>query len=99
MTDPREISRRTLIQGGAALAALGATRIARADALIAQPPAGFNPVNVPGKVVKVAAKGDFKASMQPNQLWPKADVARRLFEKAMMEFTGAANLTEAMKRF
>lgn len=67
--------------------------------LIARPPAGFQPLVAPGKITKVEAKGDFKAIMQPNLLWPKADVAERLLEKAMMEFTGAPNLTEAMKKF
>jgi len=65
----------------------------------ATPPRGFSPLVAPGKVVKVEAKGDFKATMQPNLLWPKADVAKRLLEKAMMELTGASNLVEAMKRF
>jgi uncharacterized protein (DUF362 family) len=37
--------------------------------------------------------------MQANLLWPNADTAKRLLEKAMMEFTGAPNLVEAMKRF
>ncbi len=37
--------------------------------------------------------------MQPNQLWPKADVARRLLERAMTDLTGAPNLKQAMARF
>ena len=37
--------------------------------------------------------------MQPNQLWPKPEVAKSLLEKAMMEFTGGANLNAAMGRF
>jgi uncharacterized protein (DUF362 family) len=57
------------------------------------------PLSIPGKVVKVSAKQDFVSIMQPNQLWPKADIAKRLLEKAMMELTGAANLVEAMKKF
>ncbi|HMJ12396.1 MAG TPA: DUF362 domain-containing protein, partial [Polyangiaceae bacterium] len=63
------------------------------------PPLGFLPLSVPGKVVKVSAKGDFASIMQPNQLWPKEDVARRVLEKAMMEFTGAPNLVEALRKF
>jgi uncharacterized protein (DUF362 family) len=62
-------------------------------------PAGFAPLNVPGKVVKVTAGGDLKATMQPNQLFPKLEVTRKLLERAMMEFTGAANLVDAMKKF
>lgn len=99
------VSRRTVL----ALAAAGAATTAaggalagedpEASPLIAKPPKGFSPMAVPGKVVHVGAKGDYRATMQPNLLWPKADVAKRLLEKAMMEFTGASNLVEAMKRF
>jgi uncharacterized protein (DUF362 family) len=87
---------------GLAAGALFETESARAAgkaSLVARPPAGFTPLSLPGKLVKVAAKGDFASIMQPNQLWPQQDVARRLLEKAMMELTGAANLVEAMKRF
>jgi uncharacterized protein (DUF362 family) len=106
----RHPSRRDVVRGAAAasgLAALGtlgslsreAAAKPSADQLVARPPAGFSPLSVPGKVVKVSAKGDFPSIMQPNQLWPKADIAKQLLEKAMMEFTGAANLVEAMKKF
>jgi uncharacterized protein (DUF362 family) len=106
-TDP---SRRRFMAGGAAAVALGASgagllTASPADAappaskLVAAPPAGFLPFNAPGKVVKVAAKGDFASIMESNQLWPKADVAKRLLEKAMMELTGASNLVAAMKKF
>jgi uncharacterized protein (DUF362 family) len=96
-----------MVQGAAATAlASSASKLASAappskpeDSLIARPPSGFVPLSVPGKVTKVVAKGDFPSIMQPNQLWPKEDIARRLLEKAMMEFTGAANLTDALKRF
>lgn len=71
----------------------------KGKSLIAKAPEGFTPMSVPGRVVKVSAKGDVTAVLQQNQLWPKADVARRLLEKAMMEFTGAPNLVEAMKKF
>lgn len=69
------------------------------DRLIAKPPPGFVPMTVPGKIVKVAAKGDATQFMMPNQLWPQPDVAKRLLEKAMTDFTGAPNLTESMKKF
>lgn len=103
---PVTFSRRQLVHGAAALASLGAALVAEdaeaaksIDSLIAKPPAGFTPFAAAGKITKVSAKGDFASFMQPNQLWPKADVARRLLEKSMMEFTGAPNLNEAMKRF
>jgi uncharacterized protein (DUF362 family) len=104
----RDLSRRQFVKAGAALAALGAGGVgmlapsvgsAAPKSLIAAPPTGFSPFAVPGRVVKVAAKSDFASIMQPNQLWPKADIAKRLLERAMMEFTGAANLVEAMKKF
>lgn len=105
----RRVSRRSFV-GGAGAAALGlggASLIESAEAFaakdpkdfVAQPPKGFTPMVAPGRIVKVAAKGSFESIMQPNQLWPKADVAQRLLEKAMMEFTGAPNLAEAMKKF
>jgi hypothetical protein len=100
-------TRRRFVQGAAAAAgavALGAP-LAEADAapnldsFIAKPPAGFTPLTTPGKLTKVSAKGDFASFMQPNQLWPKAEVAKSLLEKAMMEFTGGNNLNAAMGRF
>lgn len=98
------VSRRSLLAGAAAAAAatttLGKVAFAQEPSpLVAKAPKSFVALDVPGKVVKVSAKGDFKATMQPNLLWPKADVAKRLLEKAMMELTGASNLVEAMKKF
>ncbi|MCK6535058.1 MAG: DUF362 domain-containing protein [Polyangiaceae bacterium] len=98
------LTRRALLAGASALA--GAATLdgdAHAQAagppLVATRPGGFLPMDAPGRVVKVAAKGGAESTMQPNLLWPKADVAKRLLEKAMMELTGASNLVEAMKRF
>ena len=102
------ITRRRMVQGAALGLGAGTLPGARAaaastesklEALIARPPANFTPLTIPGKVTKVSAKGDVSACMQKNQLWPLPDVARRLLEKAMMDFTGAANLKEAMGRF
>jgi uncharacterized protein (DUF362 family) len=100
------LSRRQLLQGSAALGVAGAgllaSESARAESTVkwaAKPPAGFVPLSVPGKIVKVTAAGDLKATMQPNQLFPKPEVAKKLVERAMMEYTGAPNLVEAMKKF
>src|SRR5690606_30472530 len=69
-SDQRGLSRRRFI-GGAVVAGLGAAGAGvpsthPADAakksivdLVARPPAGFSPLVVPGRVVKVSAKGDF----------------------------------------
>jgi uncharacterized protein (DUF362 family) len=103
------LSRRCFVKGASAAAvglgqaSLLGSGVARAvqepKSLVAEPPKGFVPMVAPGRVTKVAAKGSFESIMQPNQLWPKPDVAKRLLEKAMMEFTGAPNVVEAMKKF
>jgi len=100
------LSRRQLLEGSAALGVLGAglftSRAACADSTAqwaARPPAGFVPFTAPGKIVKVTAAGDLVATMQLNQLFPKPEVAKQLVERAMMEFTGAPSLVEAMKKF
>lgn len=98
-------TRRSFMQGAAAAAGavtLGSREADAAgsiDSYIAKPPAGFTALSAPGKITKVSAKGDFASFMQPNQLWPKPEVAKRLLEKALMEFTGASNLTAAVGRF
>lgn len=105
----RPLARRNLLVGaGLALGALG--RPGRSEAapeppsesgfdLAARPPAGFVPLTIPGLVTRAEAKGDFASMMQPNQLWPKAEVARRLLERTLTDLTGAPNLVEALKRF
>jgi uncharacterized protein (DUF362 family) len=100
------VSRREVLKvasAGMAASALVKAESAQAadniDALIAKPPAGFKPLNVPGKIVKVSAKGDFASYMQPNQLWPKPEVANALLEKALTEYTGASSLSEALAKF
>lgn len=100
----RDVSRRQFMAAGAALGAsatLLGTEAAEAagKSLVAAPPQGFVPLSVPGKITKASAKGDFASIMQTNQLWPKPEIARRLLERAMMDFTGAPNLVEAMKKF
>ena len=100
------VTRRTFLQGAGAAALASLARVPEALAaepdttsLVARPPAGFTPVTAPGRVAKATAKGSVEAFLQPNQLWPQPGVARRVLEKAMMDFTGAPNLAEAMKKF
>ncbi len=70
------------------------------ESLIAKPPAGFTPLSSPGKIVKVEkGGGDFAALMQPNLLWPKADVAKAMLEKALTAFTGTSSIAEALGKF
>lgn len=66
---------------------------------IASPPDGFVPWSAPGRVARARARGAFDQIMQPNLLWPRPDVARRLLERAMTDLTGATNLVAAMRRF
>lgn len=98
-----ELSRRQMLQGATAVAGAAAVGTTASEAvartLVAKRPKGFKPLAVPGKIVQVDAKGSFSQIMQPNELWPKANITKRMLEKAMMEFTGAPNLTEAMKKF
>ncbi len=77
----------------------GAEAQAALDPLVARPPQGFTPLSLPGRIVKVEKGGDFASMMQPNQLWPKPEVAKALLEKAMTAFTGAPNLAESLKKF
>ncbi len=69
------------------------------DRWIAHPPESYLPMRAPGLVAKATAKGDYASFMQPNQLWPRAAIARLLVERALMDLTGAANITAAMARF
>jgi uncharacterized protein (DUF362 family) len=97
-------SRRRFVQGAAAAAGTVALQTREIEAVaidkyIAAAPAGFSPLTVPGKITKVSAKGDFASIMQPNQLWPKPEIAKAVLEKALMELTGATNIDTAMARF
>lgn len=98
--------RELLVASGLSLATLGrAASAAEAKVtpqltdFVARPPEGFVPLRVPGLVTQVEAKGDFASMMQPNQLWPRPELARLLLERALTELTGAPNMVEAMKRF
>lgn len=110
MKQERRGGRREFLQTTGAMAAagtVGTTAISKADArapsavdaLTAQPPSGFKPMTAPGKVTKVTKGTDASALMQPNELWPRPEVAKQMLERAMMEFTGAPNLVDAMKKF
>ena len=104
MSDPRfspypeaSLSRRTFL--GAALtgaALLGADQaLAAGSGLAAKPPAGFMPLSIPGKVVKVAKSN----VMQANGLWPTEGAAKLMLERAMSELTGKGDLGEAFAKF
>jgi uncharacterized protein (DUF362 family) len=104
--DGTKVGRRPLVQAAAATAAgtlLLRGRNVMADApaastgpnLAAVPPAGFVPFTAPGRIVKVT-KSD---SLMPNKLYPKADDARRMLERAMTELTGKPDLVQSVGMF
>jgi uncharacterized protein (DUF362 family) len=90
----------TTAAGAATLSAQGALAQRKKEeapraALAASPPEGFAPQASPGRIIKVS-KGD---SLQENRLWPKAELAKLLLDRAMIEFTGEADVTRAFGRF
>src|SRR5215469_3363506 len=97
------MDRRTFVGGVAATAATAAllrSRSARADSpslpgLAAQPPAGFSPMSAPGVVVRVKKAGCLEA----NGLYPKADDAKAMLQRALLELTGKTDVVEAVKLF
>jgi uncharacterized protein (DUF362 family) len=94
-----ELTRRVFL--GTVAAGAGATLLGGRDALAegpslaARPPAGFVPLNLPGKIVKVSKSN----TLQPNGLWPTEQSARVMLERAMTELTGKSDLGEAFARF
>lgn len=68
---------------------------ARAAGLAARPPAGFVPLTIPGKIVKVSRSN----TLQPNGLFPTEEAARTMLERAMAELTGKSDLGEAFAKF
>jgi uncharacterized protein (DUF362 family) len=95
------VGRRRFVTGAAALTIGGVmlrsrpvSAAAPAD-LAAVPPAGFVPFSAPGRIVKVT-KSD---SLMPNKLYPKADDAKRMLERAMTELTGKPDLVQAVGMF
>lgn len=98
------LTRRTFVAGAAAAAVattLLPSGVAHAGSagggksLAAIPPAGFVPFAAPGRIVKVS-KSD---CMMPNKIYPKADDARAMLERALTELTGKSNLVESVRMF
>jgi uncharacterized protein (DUF362 family) len=95
-SSPGSFGRRAFLGTLAAGAALLGGGEARAGSgLAARPPAGFLPLSIPGKVVKVGAAN----TLQPNGLWPTEAAAKAMLQRAMAELTGKADLGEAFARF
>jgi uncharacterized protein (DUF362 family) len=81
------------VAAGAAVAAAGPARAGSGYA--ATPPAGFVPLSIPGKVVKVSKAN----TLQPNDLWPTEEAARTMLARVMAELTGLSDLGAAFARF
>lgn len=94
MTRPK-LTRRDLLASGAALAGGLAVGPAHAADWAAKPPAGFQRLSIPGKVVRVSKTG----VMQSGTVYPRADAARLMLERAMTELTGKNDLASAFKLF
>ncbi len=63
--------------------------------LAATLPTGFVPLSKPGHVVRVKKSGCLEA----NGIYPKADDAKLMLQRAMQELTGKNDLVEAVKQF
>ena len=91
-----------VLAGAAASATLAASselQAAPETVGAATPPAGFKPLSLPGKIVKVTKGNDFGSLMQQNLLWPKPEVARQMLETALTKLTGAPTLEAALAKF
>jgi uncharacterized protein (DUF362 family) len=98
-TAPSPLSRRTflggLAAGGAVLLGAPAALYAAGSGLAARPPAGFLPLSIPGKIVKVTKSN----TLQPNGLWPTEAAAKVMLERAMAELTGKSDMGQAFGKF
>jgi hypothetical protein len=95
------MDRRAFLAGAAATAAAatltksGVAFASTTSGLAAQPPAGFVPLSMPGRVVRVKKSG----CLEVNGLFPKADDAKAMLQRAMQELTGKSDLADAVKLF
>lgn len=91
-------TRRAFLGGLAAGAALiGGVEdaLAAPPSWIAARPAGFVPLSIPGKIVKVSKAN----TLQANGLWPTEEAARTMLARVMEELTGQADLGAAFAKF
>jgi uncharacterized protein (DUF362 family) len=95
--DARLPSRRAFLGALAAGATLigGGDAFAGSSGVAARLPAGFVPLSIPGKVVKVSKSN----TLQPNGLWPTESACKLMLERVMAELTGKSDLGEAFARF
>lgn len=84
----------TLLTGAALLEPAFGFAAPSRSSLIAKPPAGFVPLSLPGKVVRV----DRANTLKENGLWPHQEAATAMLERAMSELTGKSDLGEAFAK-
>ena len=94
------MDRRAFLGGVAATTAVAAVlrsgaALAGPSGLAAVPPAGFSPLSAPGVVVRVKKPGCLEA----NGIYPKADDAKAMLQRALQELTAKADLVSAVKSF
>ena len=90
-------SRRAFLGSLAAGAVLLGERgaLAGPPSLAARPPAGFVPLSMPGRVVRVSKSN----TLQPNGLWPTEAAAKAMLERVMAELTGLSDMGKAFGKF
>ncbi|MBI5513355.1 MAG: DUF362 domain-containing protein [Deltaproteobacteria bacterium] len=102
MKDPMD--RRSFLGGIAAGAAavtasqeaLGQHRTATGPSNFrATPPAGFTPMTIPGRVVRVNKAG----SLRPGGLFPRPEAARAMVHRAVQELSGQPDMAQAWRAF
>jgi len=89
------IDRRGFLGTLAASAVLLREGSAEAAGFAARPPAGFVPLSMPGRVVRVTKAN----TLQANGLWPTEAAARVMLERAMTELTGQNDMGAAFAKF
>lgn len=87
---------------GAAVATAGVDALAQnapnaptVTSFAATPPAGFTPLSMPGRVVRVNKPN----SLRPGNLFPKPEAAREMVARAVMELSGRSTPAEAWRQF
>lgn len=93
------LSRRAFVGGlagfaGASLIGEGLAEAA-GSGLGVRPPAGFVPLSMPGRIVKVSRSN----TLQPNGLWPTEESAKLMLERVMSELTGTSDMGKAFGKF
>lgn len=90
----------TVAAGAAALATRDALAQRRGEAqgptnYVSTPPAGFTPMSIPGRVVRVNKPG----SLRRGGLFPQPEAAQQMVDRAVIELSGRGDLAQAWRAF